>query len=118
MKEFGLDEMMELAIPLGLLALALVVLAVIIAKVKAWYQQDDESDLSANTMLANFRSLKDEGELSPEEFQKIKGQLTSKIRGESAVTAPPAPKSKPVRETDDEVAGEDPEDDDDLEKEP
>jgi len=57
------------------LIFAIVVLAVIVARVRAWYRSDDDPAENANQMLSEIREMYEEGKLSEEEFRSIKGRL-------------------------------------------
>lgn len=48
----------------------------------------EEPFLSPHAILSNFRDLRDKGELSEEEFRKIKLLLADKIAGEEKNTNP------------------------------
>jgi hypothetical protein len=78
--------------PLARLVLAGTALAVL-ALIAWWFikgmreEMQDEGP-SAGDLLDQFRDLRDQGELSPEEFKKIKSRLGSQLREE--VTKAPA----------------------------
>ena len=78
--------------PLARLVLAGTALA-ILALIAWWFikgmreEMQDEGP-SAGDLLDQFRDLRDQGELSPEEFKKIKSRLGSQLREE--VTKAPA----------------------------
>ncbi|HEV7280015.1 MAG TPA: hypothetical protein VGN57_07355 [Pirellulaceae bacterium] len=93
--------------PLARLILAGTVLA-ILALIAWWFikgmreEMQDEGP-SAGDLLDQFRDLRDQGELSPEEFKKIKTRLGGQLREE--VTTRPAtgeartdPKSSPIEQ--------------------
>jgi hypothetical protein len=70
---------------------ALVILALILAWLKRYQQKDDlENRDSAHQQLAKFRMALDNGEMSEEEFRKVKSLLTEKIR-EAEPNAPKKP---------------------------
>lgn len=72
--------------PLARLVVAGTVLA-ILALIAWWFikgvreEMQDEGP-SAGDLLDQFRDLRDQGELSPEEFKKIKSRLGSQLREE------------------------------------
>jgi uncharacterized membrane protein len=73
----------SLAVWIGLI-FAIVLLAWIISRVRAWYRDDDDPAGSTQQMLSEIREMYVEGELSEEEFRSIKGRLNS--RTERAAT--------------------------------
>lgn len=83
--------------PLARLVLAGTVLA-ILALIAWWFikgmreEMQDEGP-SAGDLLDQFRDLRDQGELSPEEFKKIKSRLGGQLR-EEATKAPATGEAK------------------------
>ena len=78
--------------PLARLVLAGTVLA-ILALIAWWFikgmrEEIQDEGPSAGDLLDQFRDLRDQGELSPEEFKKIKSRLGGQLREE--VTKAPA----------------------------
>lgn len=57
------------------LIFAIVVLAWIVARVRAWFRNDEDPAENANQMLSEIREMYEEGKLSEEEFRSIKGRL-------------------------------------------
>lgn len=57
------------------LVFAIVLLAWIVSRVRAWYREDDGPAGNAQQMLSEIREMYVEGELSEEEFRSIKGRL-------------------------------------------
>ena len=75
---------------LGLIGVLLVG-ALIIWWVDRWRKRSAESTESPNDQLAHFRALYDQGELSPEEFERIRHLLGKRLRQELDVAQPPPP---------------------------
>jgi hypothetical protein len=73
------------------LALAAVILlgALVIALLDRWRRRAVSERLSANDQLANFRKLYDKGQLSQEEFERIRALLAKELRCELDVPAAP-----------------------------
>ncbi len=73
-----------------LLVVVLLLGALVVALVTRWRRQTDTCErLSANEQLAHFRSLYEQGVLSPEEFERLRGLLGEQLRQEMDVQAPP-----------------------------
>jgi hypothetical protein len=70
---------------------ALLVGAFLIWWVDRWRKRSAESTESPNDQLAHFRALYDQGELSPEEFERIRHLLGKRLRQELDVAQPPPP---------------------------
>jgi hypothetical protein len=89
----------RLVVTSALLAGALLLGAVIIGFVRRW-QQMNSRGITANEQLAQYRTLYDRGELSEDEFRRLRDLLTVQIRKDSglltdkppseAVAPPPA----------------------------
>ncbi len=82
------------------LALAAVILigALIIAWIDRWRRRSGSERLSANEQLANFRRWYEKGQLSQEEFERIRALLSEQLRRELDVPAgspATAPEQKP-----------------------
>jgi hypothetical protein len=76
---------------LALLAIILIS-ALLLAWIDRWRRRSGSERLSANEQLANFRELYDKGQLSKEEFERIRALLSKELRRELDVpAAPPAP---------------------------
>lgn len=88
-KELELSDYLYLAAFAGVLLLG----AVGIAVASRWFRATRESEVSASDQLSEFRRLNEQGELSDEEFQKIKNLLKDKIRSEVGFATPAAPKN-------------------------
>jgi hypothetical protein len=73
------------------LALAAILLigALMIAWIDRWRKRSGTERLSAKDQLANFRSLYEKGQLSQEEFERIRTLLSRQLRHELDVPAGP-----------------------------
>jgi len=85
--------------------------AMVIAVVDRWRKRSRQDRPDTGDQLSHFRSLYDRGELTPEEFERIRSKLGAKLRQElnvpgkgeakpdvSAATATPAGPEKPADE--------------------
>jgi hypothetical protein len=73
--------------------------ALIIAWLDRWRKRSGPQPFNANDQLAHFRELYEQGELSQEEFERIRVRLTAQLRqewdvpgGTSTPAAPESPK--------------------------
>jgi hypothetical protein len=85
----------------GLLALALLVGAGIIALVERWRKRQTNETFTAHDQLASFRLLYERGELDQQEYDRIKKQLLVKLKtGDLTAVAPEVvePKESPLPE--------------------
>jgi hypothetical protein len=84
-----------------LLALALLAGAVVIGAFERWRKRKANETFTAHDQLASFRLLYERGELSQQEFERIKKQLLVKLKtGNPAAVAPTTePKESPPPET-------------------
>jgi len=71
------------------LVVALLLGALIIAVAERWRKKTREGRSDAGDQLAHFRSLYERGELSREEFERIRGKLGKRMRQELDLPAPP-----------------------------
>jgi len=83
----------------GIVAVILVG-AAIIELVKRWRLRPFQSKMSASEQLAQFRESFEKGQISPEEFERIRALLNERIRQEMEVFAAaqatsPEPKPPP-----------------------
>ena len=87
----------DIWIATGLLAGVLLVGAAVLAVIERWRKQRANETFSAHDQLASFRLLYERGELSQQEFDRIKKQLLVKLKtGDPAAVAPnPEPKESP-----------------------
>lgn len=91
----------EIMIPLIALLGCVLILAVVLTKMRAWYTDQKAGGDLTSEMISDFRAMKEEGELSLEEYQKIKTKLAAELHGQ--LTQPkksPAP-AKPKVDADD-----------------
>jgi hypothetical protein len=70
----------------------------VIEIVKRWRKRPIQVKMSASEQLAQFRESYEKGQISPEEFERIRALLNERIRQEMEVVAatpatPPEPKS-------------------------
>jgi uncharacterized membrane protein len=61
------------------LVVALLVLAWLVYRLRAWYGDDADSTDGNHELLTHLRDLRREGEVSEEEFRSIKGRLTERM---------------------------------------
>ncbi|HZT82116.1 MAG TPA: SHOCT domain-containing protein [Gemmataceae bacterium] len=82
------------------LAGALFLGALVILWVDRWRKQPVEDRLTPSDQLAQFRSLYERGELSAEEFERLRAHLGGQLRKEleAAPEAPPARPNGPPRD--------------------
>ena len=75
------------------LALAVIILfgVVVLVWLNHWRKRAGLEPLTANDQLAHFRELYDQGELSQEEFERIRAALTPQLQQELGLIAAPAP---------------------------
>jgi hypothetical protein len=78
------------------LAAAITLGALVIAALKCWREQPPTQEPSANEQLAYFRELYDQGELSGNEFARIKARLAERLRQELDLPAPLLEEEKPL----------------------
>lgn len=76
---------------------ALLLGAIVIAALDRWRKRTQEERVSAGDQLSHFRSLYDRGEISREEFDRIRTRLGGKMRQEFQLPQPPAPPAAPPR---------------------
>lgn len=81
-------DLWSLVLPVLILVALLLVLALGVAAAKSWYKKSQASDEN-DELLTDFRMLRDQGELSPEEYQKIVQRLSQR----------PSLPSRPAKET-------------------
>jgi hypothetical protein len=82
----------------GLFALALLVGAAIIAVFERWRKRQANETYTAHDQLTSFRLLYERGELSQQEYDRIKKQVMTKLKTGEAVTvvnSPEEPKDSP-----------------------
>jgi hypothetical protein len=77
------------------LAAVLLLAAVVLVWVKRWSKRPGEGTQGAGDQLAHFRTLYERGELTSEEFERLRGVLTDRLRREPGASGPAAPRSQP-----------------------
>ena len=84
-----------LVVSLAMVA-ALLLGALLILLADRWRRRPAGSETpTANTELAHFRSLYEQGLLSPEEFERIRHKLGGRLRQEMDVPSPPETSPRP-----------------------
>jgi hypothetical protein len=85
---------MQLLVTALCLAGALLVGAVVLALVNRWWRnRTAKDDLSPSAQLAQFRSLYEAGEISQEEFERLRALLGARLRENLGVASPDAIRS-------------------------
>jgi uncharacterized membrane protein len=79
--------------PLVILTAVVVVGIVLIVWMDRWRRRPDQLNLTPAEQLARFQELYDRGELSQQEFDRIKARLEKKVRSEPPV--PPQANGSP-----------------------
>ncbi len=73
---------------LTLALIAVILLGVLILRwIERWRKRSGSERLSANDQLASFRKLYEQGQLSQEEFERIRALLSLQLRQELGVPA-------------------------------
>ena len=75
-----------------LLAGALLVAALVIAAVSRWRRRGDKEQLTPGDQLTHFRSLYERGDMSAEEFQRLRALLSGQVVGRPPAAVPQKPK--------------------------
>jgi uncharacterized membrane protein len=74
----------------------LLVMALVVAWLERWRKRPEQDKMSASDQLARFRELYERGELSPEEFARIRTLLGDRLKEELDLpTAAPESDSPP-----------------------
>jgi hypothetical protein len=71
----------DLYVTLGLLIGALLAMAVVVFVMKRWYERSKNEDEDASEFLTEAREMEEEGELTREEYLKIKAKLAAGLQG-------------------------------------
>ncbi len=79
MVEFLLSPTAQ-AILMGIILAVLIIVG--FTTVRKFRNFDDDDRLTANQMLTNFRELRDEGDISDEEFRKLRTVLSEQVQQE------------------------------------
>jgi hypothetical protein len=72
----------------GSLALALLFFALTIELLRRYFRSDRDDRLSASDQLAQYRSLYEQGTISEEEFNSLRGVLGDELRGSARKLRP------------------------------
>jgi hypothetical protein len=91
-------------VALGLAALILLGV-LIIAWLNHWRKRAGPELLTANEQLARFRELYEQGQLSQEEFERIRVTLAPQLRQELGVPPAGVPKEQPAPPKETDAAG-------------
>jgi len=84
----GLDpKFIQILIATGLLAGALLVGAFVVALFDRWRKRRANETFSAHDQLTSFRLLYERGELSREEFERIRAQLLARLKASETAEA-------------------------------
>ncbi len=77
----------------AILSGALLLAALVIAVVKQWQKRNQQrnGNSASGDQLSHFRSLYERGDMSREEFERVRALLGKRLRKELAVPAPPPP---------------------------
>ena len=82
----------------GMLSGSLLLFAIILVLVKRWRKKQEAVMPSASEQLNSYRQLLDEGDLSKEEFDRIRTRLLDRMRKETGLdeklTAPTGPSNQ------------------------
>ncbi|GBD37228.1 hypothetical protein HRbin36_02358 [bacterium HR36] len=79
---------------------AVLVFAVILAIARSLYLRIQQQKEVERELLAEFQEAVERGEMSPEEFARVRRLLIGRMTGESAPLPPPPAKAADVREED------------------
>src|SRR6267378_3263827 len=77
------------------MAVALLLLALVVAWLQRWRKQVDAVQPTPDDELTHFRVLYERGEISREEFDRIKARLQQRLRQVLDLPQPPAPEPGP-----------------------
>jgi hypothetical protein len=82
-------------ITVGLLALALVIGAVVLAAVDRWRKKTNPFDVGSVEEVSNFREMYESGEITHAEYERIRNKVSDRVKEtvgvKSPPTSPPAP---------------------------
>ena len=73
-------QYLQLAFGVFLLAISILGLALTVHLVRKWREYSDDDQLGSDAMLSKFREMHSRGELSDEEFRKIKTDIKATIQ--------------------------------------
>lgn len=80
------NQYLQLAFAVFLLAVCILGLALTFHLLRKWREYSDEDQHHPNTMLSKFREMHSRGELSDEEFRKIKTDMSARIQEPATVS--------------------------------
>jgi hypothetical protein len=80
----------------GMLAGTLLLGAFVLAMVGRWRKRQEIVAVSTHEQLANFRLLYEEGEISQNEYERLKKQLLGRLKAESKAASIAQPKPNPM----------------------
>ncbi len=83
------DQFLEMMGYTLLFAGVILILALVIVWVDRWRKRPVTPGTSAGDQLSHFRELYERGELSAEEYARVRGLLSERLRHELQVPAPP-----------------------------
>lgn len=73
------NQYLQLALAVFLLAVCILGLALTVHFLRKWREYSDDDQHSQDAMLSKFREMHSRGELSDEEFRKIKTDIRARI---------------------------------------
>jgi hypothetical protein len=71
----------DVFIPLGLLIGSLLIMAIVVLIMRRWYERSKNEEVGVSEFLSEARELEEEGELTREEYLKIKAKLAAQMHG-------------------------------------
>src|SRR5262245_64889401 len=81
--------------PTLILVATLLVGAFILSLVERWRKRTPSVTITAGEQLTKFRAMYDQGQITREEFERIRAELADRIKAEMGIGASPAPVSPP-----------------------
>jgi hypothetical protein len=100
LEELSKSTAKDVYLAYGVLIGSLLVLAVVVFVMKRWYEKEKSGDADASQFLTEARELEEEGELTREEYLKIKAKLAAGLTGQKPAEikgGDPAKRSNPPR---------------------
>jgi hypothetical protein len=89
----------RLLIAAGMLSGSLFVFAIILVLVKRWRKKQEIVMPSTNEQLTSYRQLFEDGDLTKEEFERIRKRLLERMRRETGLGEKPAAPAAPAAAT-------------------
>lgn len=86
-------RILKAALPL---LVALLLGALVLYFVDRWRKRPMRASSESSDQLTHFRSLYERGEMTREEYERVKGLLTGELQREWNVSAPPPPAGLPA----------------------